>query len=61
VGLFRDEKEHGKLADAARDLQGEGGSGKADRKKGSLYQHRNIKSTGVGNLIDALKTFEQGR
>ncbi len=60
-GLFKDEKKYGKLADAARDLQGEGGSSRADSKKGSLYDHRNIKRTSVGNLLDALKTFKQGR
>ena len=61
MGLFKDEKKNGHLADAARDLQGEGGSSRADREKGSLYDHRNVKSTSLGNLKDALKTLRQGR
>lgn len=57
----KDEKKFGHLADAARDLQGEGGRGKADRKKGDLYSHRNVKSTSLRNLKDAIDTFRQGR
>lgn len=61
MGLFKDEKKYSRLADAARDLQGEGGSAKADRKKGDLYSHRTVKVTSLGNIRDALKTFRQGR
>jgi hypothetical protein len=62
VSVFRrDEREYGAYADAARDLQGEGGRGKADRQKGDLYSHRNVKSTSLRNLKDAIDTLRKGR
>lgn len=62
MGFFRkDEEKYGHLADAARDLQGKGGRGKLDREKGDLDSHRNVKSTSLRNLKDALDTFRQGR
>lgn len=56
MGWFsgKDEKEYGHLADAARDLQGEGGSGKSDRSKGDLYSHRNIKTGPVTSIKDTI-------
>ena len=61
MGLFRDRKDYGDYADAARDLMGEGGSGKEGRKKGSLYGHENVKSTSLRNLKDAIDTLRKGR
>lgn len=52
--MRKDEKEYGKYAEAARDLMGEGGSGRASRKKGSLYSHENVKTgvvTSVGDTV----------
>ncbi len=61
MGLFKDERKFGKLADAAADLNEEGGSRRARKAKGSAYEPATVKSTSLGNLRDALKTFREGR
>ncbi len=61
MGFFKDEKKYGKLADAAADLNEEGGSKRARRAKGSAYEPAAVKSTSLGNLRDAIKTFREGR
>jgi hypothetical protein len=55
-----DEKRHGRLADAAADLMGEGGSRRA-RRKGSTWEATTVKTTSLSNLIDAVTTFRAGR
>ena len=57
----KDAKKYEHLAKAARDLMGEGGSSKEDRRKGDLWSERTVKSTSLRNIGDAFKTFRSGR
>jgi len=61
MGLFKDEKKHGKAAREVASVEGEGGSGKEVRKRGTLYDHTNVKSTSLRNLKDAIDTFKKGK
>jgi len=60
MGFFSDEKRHGRAADAAAGLMGEGGSKRA-RRKGSTWEPTTVKSTSLRNLGDAISTFRAGR
>ena len=61
MGLFRDEKAHGKRARATAAREGEGGPARDVRKRGSLYEVHTSKSTSLRNLLDAVSTFRAGR
>lgn len=61
MGLFKDEKKHGKAARETAAREGEGGNGRDLRKRGTLYDAQTVRSTSLQNLKDSIKTFRQGR
>jgi hypothetical protein len=61
VGLFKDEKKSGAAARETAALEGEGGSARELRKRGTLYDAHTVKSTSFRNLKDAIDTLRQGR
>lgn len=60
MGLFSDERKHGRAADAAAGELQEGGSKRA-RRKGSAWEQTTVKTTSLRNLADAISTFRAGR
>ncbi len=61
MALFKDEKKHGKEARKVSAREGEGGSAREIRKRGTAYDAHTVKSTSLQNLKDAVNTFRQGR
>lgn len=61
MGLFRDEKRHGAAARAAAAREGEGGSAREVRRRGTLHDVHTSKTTSLRNLGDAIATLRAGR
>lgn len=59
--LWSDEKKHGARARAAAALEGEGGPAREVRRRGTVYDAHTSKTTSLGNLVDAVRTFRAGR
>jgi hypothetical protein len=59
--FFKDEKENKHEADNTAQKRGMGGSGREIKKRGTLYDHANVRSTSLQNLKDAIDTFKKGR
>lgn len=61
MGLFKDEKKHGREAREVAARKGDGGSAKEIRKRGTVYDHTHVKSASLRNLMDSIETFRKGK
>jgi hypothetical protein len=59
--MRKDEKRHGRLADAAADLMSEGGGSPRVSHRGSAWDPATVKTRSLRNLLDAVSTFRAGR
>lgn len=63
MGTFsgKDERKYGRHADTARDLMGEGGRAKADKRKPGLYSHANVKEGLIQSIAGTIRELRKGR